>query len=420
MQDAAALLQPRNPFSPGPGLRPIFLAGRVDEQRAFARVLDKLLNKALEERSWTGNILITGEAGIGKTALLAEFRRLVLEHQFLWIGSAWTEAAAVAEKDVAERLMVDLAVALAPIVCSGGDEVRAGVSVLDDLHRIYNAEPGFASDRLKAVLGQVAEIISRAGRRGIVVAFDDAQNLADSTERQQFPLSLVCDVLANLQRRDPGCRFLLIMAGRPALPALLRDARNSTESMFQSLTLHRLTESETRDAIQETMARSGSTLTFPETVVACITEESKGHPFLIQYICRETFDAWLGTIGAGAVPFVPMREIAAKLDLDFFAPQWNRATGRQQIFLQVIATLEHAEGGFSLQDITSASHNLLRRPFTPSHAIQMLGHLTGKGLIHRNGRGAYCFAVPQLTGFIRRQAWNAAARRDEAAGAPLP
>ena len=104
----------------------------------------------------------------------------------------------------------------------------------------------------------------------------------------------------------------------------------------------------------------------------------------------------------------------AKLDLDFFAPRSNRATDRQQIFMQVIATLPNADSEFSIQEITSASRDILAKPFNPSHATQMLGHLAEKGLIYRNKRGSYCFAVPLLADYIRRQSWDPATRRDHA------
>ncbi len=182
--------------------------------------------------------------------------------------------------------------------------------------------------------------------------------------------------------------------------------------MFHTLLLDRLSEKETREAVLRPIEISKSTLTFAEKTIAKIIIESKGYPFLIQYICREVFDAWIGKITVGEAPSVPMMEITAKLDLDFFAPRWNRATDRQQVFMQVIATLEQADGEFAVQDITAASRELLKNPFNPSHATQMLGHLAEKGLIYRNRRGAYCFAVPLLASFIRRQSWDSATRRE--------
>jgi hypothetical protein len=79
--------------------------------------------------------------------------------------------------------------------------------------------------------------------------------------------------------------------------------------------------------------------------------------------------------------------------------------------MQVIATLPNANDEFSIQEITTASRDLLAKAFNPSHAMQMLAHLAEKGLIYRNRRGSYCFAVPLLADFIRRQSWDAATRR---------
>jgi hypothetical protein len=407
---------PHNPFFPGAGTKPLYLAGRSHEQGEFV--------KSLRERNLTQNILITGLRGVGKTVLLEELRPLAAQHGWLWTGNDFNEAAAVSEKDVATRLIVDLTKVLAPIISYRVNELPIGFTAkptskdrplaFDDLWNIYNTTPGFNSDKVKAVLEHVAKIIANAKIRGIVFAYDEAQNLADKKDREQFPLSLVCDVFSNLQKRDLGCQFLLVMTGLPTLVTHLNEARTYTERMFHTLLLDRLSESETRQAILQPIEIYKSTLKFSEQTVARIIEESRGYPFLIQYICREVFDAWIGRMTVGEAPSVPMKEITAKLDLDFFAPRWNRATDRQQIFMQVIATLEQADGEFSVQDITSASRHLLMRPFNPSHATQMLGHLAEKGLIYRNRRGAYCFAVPLLASFIRRQSWDAATRRPQA------
>jgi AAA ATPase domain len=405
---------PQNPFRPGAGTKPLYLAGRSHEQAEFV--------KALQQTNLTQNIIITGLRGVGKTVLLDQLKPLASQYGWLWTGNDWNEAAAVSEKDVATRLIVDLTTVLSPIVNYRIDELPFGFTnqstttdqrplKFDDLWEIYNSTPGFDSDKLKAVLENVARIISNAKIKGIVFAYDEAQNLADRKEKGQFPLSLVVDVFSNLQKRDLGCQFLLIMTGLPTLISNLNEARTYTERMFHTLVLDRLSEAETREAILQPIKISKSTLTFAEATIGRIVSESKGYPFLIQYICREVFDAWIGRMTTGEAPSVPMQEITAKLDLDFFAPRWNRATDRQQTFMQVIATLESSDGEFTIQDITAASRELLKKSFIPSHATQMLGHLSEKGLIYRNRRGSYCFAVPLLASYIRRQSWDAATRR---------
>lgn len=407
-------ITPQNPFRPGAGTKPLYLAGRSLEQKEFV--------KSLSEHNLTQNILITGLRGVGKTVLLESLRPLAAQHGWLWAENDWNEAASVSEKDVAIRLMVDLAKVLSTVVnykvnrkhIGFGNTTSPEIRPLgyEDLVNIYELTPGFTYDKLKAVLEFAATIITNANIRGIVFSYDEAQNLVDKRDREQFPLSLVCDVFSNLQKRDLGCQFLLVMTGLPTLITHLNQARTYTERMFHTLVLDRLSEIETREAIMKPIELSKSTLTFSTETVDVIANESKGYPFLIQYICREVFDAWIGRMTKGEAPSVPMAEITEKLDLDFFAPRWNRATDRQQIFMQVIATLPAADGEFSVQDITSASKRLLKQPFTASHATQMLGHLAEKGLVYRNRRGAYCFAVPLLAHFIRRQPWAAEVQQD--------
>jgi hypothetical protein len=411
------MLVPQNPFRPGPGTKPLYLAGRTNEQTEFVR--------ALNQSDLTQNILVTGLRGVGKTVLLDQLKPLASQHGWLWTGNDWNEAASVSEKDVATRLIVDLAAVLSPIVSYRVDELPMGFTgkattnarplKFDDLWHIYNTTPGFDSDKLKAVLEHVAMIIANAKIKGIVFAYDEAQNLADKKESGQFPLSLVVDVFSNLQKRNLGCQFLLVMTGLPTLITNLNEARTYTERMFHTFVLDRLSEDDTREAIVRPIEIAQSTLRFADTTIEKIVHESRGYPFLIQYICKEVFDAWIGRITVGEAPSVPMNEITAKLDLDFFAPRWNRATDRQQTFMQVIATLSSADGEFTIQEITAASRELLIKPFNPSHATQMLGYLADKGLIYRNKRGSYCFAVPLLAGFIRRQSWDSATRRDPTA-----
>jgi hypothetical protein len=54
------------PYKPGVGTRPPFLAGRDDQLRRFARLIEDYPEKR-------GNVRITGLRGVGKTVLLKEF-----------------------------------------------------------------------------------------------------------------------------------------------------------------------------------------------------------------------------------------------------------------------------------------------------------------------------------------------------------
>jgi hypothetical protein len=128
---------------------------------------------------------------------------------------------------------------------------------------------------------------------------------------------------------------------------------------------------------------------------------------------KEVFDAWIGKITKGLVPTASIPEILEKLDGDFFAPRWVRATDRQQQFMKVIAWLTESDEEFSVPEIVKASKQILKVGFNPSHAIQILQALAERGLIYRNRRGSYCFAVPLLAGFIERQPWDPDSLKEE-------
>jgi len=69
----------------------------------------------------------------------------------------------------------------------------------------------------------------------------------------------------------------------------------------------------------------------------------------------------------------------------------------------VVAQLPHCDGEFTVQEVVSRSREVLDKPFSPSHANQMLATLSEAGLIYKNRHGKYSFAVPLLGDFIRRQ-----------------
>jgi hypothetical protein len=182
--------------------------------------------------------------------------------------------------------------------------------------------------------------------------------------------------------------------------------------MFNVMQLERLDEKSACEAVVKPIELTKSPLTFADVTVQTIVHESGGYPYFIQFMCKEVFDAWIGKIQKGEAPSVPMGAIIAKLDQDFFAPRWQRASDRQQDFMKVIATLPNASDEFSVQDIVAASKQLLKKGFSSSHTHQMLSALTEKGLIYRNRRGSYFFAVPGLAGFVARQQWDPASLKN--------
>ncbi len=405
---------PQNPFRPGAGHMPPYLAGRETEKREFARLLD--------QESVMQNLVLTGLRGVGKTVLLETLKPIAIQKGWLWVGTDMSESTSVSEGTMATRLLTDLAVVTSNVVT--GDAPRVGFIpqpnnaplTLDyqGLCRIWEATPGLAADKLKVVLEGVWHYINPLGRRGIVFAYDEAQNLADHADKNEYPLSLLLDVFQSIQRKD--IRFMLALTGLPTLFPKLVEARTFSERMFHIVFLDRLDRTGTEEAIRGALIDSASPVHFADASVDAIYDFTLGYPYFIQYVCREVFDVWTQNIAAGEQPReIPMREIAQKLDTDFFAGRWARATDRQRDLLGVIAQLENCTSEFTVQEVAEGSAHLLNKPFSPSHINQMLVSLCNAGLVYKKNRwGKYSLAVPLLDGFIRRQLASLSKHTDDA------
>lgn len=406
---------PHNPFRPGAGHQPIYLAGRTAEQDAFREML--------RQRPVSQNAIVTGLRGVGKTVLLEMLKPLAQSSNWLWTGNDLSESVSLTEERIARRLAVDLSTLLSPLITMGETTLPVGFQstpvnltrplAFEDLWKVYEATPGLVLDKLQAVFACVSELIKDAPIQGIVFAYDEAQNLADHAARKEYPLSLLLDLFSYLQRKPREKSFMLVLTGLPTLFPKLNEARTYTERMFHVLQLGRLSPEDAHKAVVEPLAITRSPLRFSDVTVEQIVDMSGGYPYFIQFIGKEVFDAWIGRITKGNAPSVPLHEITEKLDQDFFAPRWARATDRQQQFMKVIATLSCAEDEFSVPEIVTASRRYLRNSFTPSHAVQILQALAERGLIYRNRRGAYCFAVPLLADFINRQPWDLSSLRTD-------
>ncbi|MFN2473607.1 MAG: hypothetical protein ABR588_06770 [Sphingomicrobium sp.] len=396
---------PLNPFRPGAGQQPVYLSGRTKEQDTFRQML--------KQNPVAQNAIVTGLRGVGKTVLLETLKPIAQNEGWLWTGNDLSESTSLSEDRVARRLVVDLATLLGSLIAvssvtpgfgfGAGDYFENRPLSFDDLWSVYDRTPGLTIDKIKSVFATVADLIKSVTIKGIVFAYDEAQNLADHALTKEYPLSLVLDLFSSLQRSGYEKQFMLVLTGLPTLFPKLNESRTYTERMFHVMHLDRLNDDDAREAVVEPLRITNSSLGFATQTVDIIVKMSGGYPYFIQFMGKEVFDAWIGKITQGEAPSAPMEEILEKLDQDFFAPRWVRATDRQQQFMKVISTLTNSEEEFSVPDISKASRDVLRSGFTPSHAVQILTALAERGLIYKNRRGAYCFAVPLLSRFIERQ-----------------
>lgn len=389
-----------NPFRPGAGHMPRYLAGRQHEQSEFQELL--------AQRLILKNLILTGLRGVGKTVLLETFKPLAIRAGWLWVGTDLSEQASVSEEALAIRLLTDLSVVTSGITLTVEDKKRAGFRNATTtiawsyatLRKMYDEAPGLVSDKLKFVLENVRVAVDGIGKQGIVFAYDEAQNLSDNSRKDRFPLSLLLDVFQSIQKK--GVPFMLVLTGLPTLSPKLVEARTYSERLFHVIFLKRLKDEAAREAIVKPIEDSNCPLRFDEKSIDTICNMSGGYPYFIQFIGKEVYDRFIQQIAASEPPKVPVQEIIRKLDGDFFAGRWANVTDRQRDLLITVAGMPNGDREFMVQDIVQASKTT-SKPFSSSHVSAILSSLQDAGLIYRNRHGKYRFAVPMFGQFILRQ-----------------
>ena len=321
-----------NPFRPGAGHHPPYLAGRHAEREEFLRLLGQ--STILE------NMVLTGLRGVGKTVLLDSFKPLAMSRGWVWVGTDLSESTSISEHNMAIRLCTDLSPVTSSLVVETEEVRRVGfVADTDQVSRtltyqalieIYKHIPGLSLDKIKGVLEIAWRALSKEQNiRGIIFAYDEAQNLTDQSAKDQFPLSLLLDCFQSLQRK--GLPLMLVLTGLPTLFPKLVEARTFSERMFRVVFLQSLNESESEEAIRKPVEEDAKCpVRLSDDSVNTIINMSGGYPYFIQFICREVYDAFIPMIDKGESASVPAAEIEQKLDTDFFAGRWARASDRQR------------------------------------------------------------------------------------------
>jgi type II secretory pathway predicted ATPase ExeA len=380
---------------------PPYLAGREGEYAEFDRLLEQ--DEILE------NLVLTGLRGVGKTVLLETFKSRALEQGWVWASADLSESASISEAALAERIIADLALITSSMtVADPSRRQGAGFAASplevplshEVLVGVYRRTPGLVADKIKATLEFAWEHLREQDEHRVVFAYDEAQNLSDHAANEQFPLSVLLDVFQSIQKK--GIPFMLVLAGLPTLFPKLVDARTYAERMFRVLTLTKLTDEESREAILKPIEVAACPVRLTPESVEVIVHESAGYPYFIQFIGREVYDVFIRQHADEEKKLVPIEAIQRKLDADFFAGRWARITDRQRELLWVVAHLDHADEEFTILELTERAKTLLPKPFSPSNASQMLTGLAERGMIYRNRFGKYSFAVPLLGRFIIR------------------
>jgi hypothetical protein len=390
-RSASAVLA--NPFRPGNGVAPPYLAGR---DRLLAEFERFLAEPHPPHPNWT----LTGIRGTGKTVLLGEFASRGERAGWLCLERELGDRHRTEDRLVeAVQADCDALIRRCDAIAGIGQAVERGLRYLRPrrvsvgelgVEPAYELEPREPVEALTEALAELDRALVDAGRPGALLLYDEASVLADDRRREQYPLSSLLAAIGRVQREAPRVR--IVLCGLPTLTLNLKRARTYAERMFRQIVIANLERGDAWDAIGIPLAGSGRS--FDLGLIGDIVEQTEGYAYFIQFVA-----SFLSSrVPKATVEHADYRALEPtllhELDLAFFEDRYAVAGPAGQRVLDAMA--RHG-GRVSALDIRRAM------PDTPN-VDQVVARLLERGLIYRPSRGRYDFALPLFRSYLRRRA----------------
>lgn len=379
-----------NPYKPGAGMIPLFLAGRDIELDYAGTVLESMKNNTS-----TRSVIYIGLRGVGKTVLLnsieeiADEKDIVYEHieadskvNFITqlISTSQTLARKISAKEKAKKFIDDI---LETLKClSVSFDVNDGsvtFSMTERERELYKV-----NDLSKSLTDVIVALgkAAKATETPIVIFIDEIQYL------KKDQISALAAALHRVNQLNYP--ITIIGAGLPQTRRLFGDAKSYSERLFEYREIGNLDNDSARDAI--IMPLEGN-VKIEDDVVNKIIDMTEGYPYFIQEICNILFD-----ISEDVISMKFMEEAKQlyfkRLDEGFYRVRYERCSKREQEF--IFAMIECGELPCTISNIAENMKSEVKQI-----SVFRAG-LISKGIIYATSYAELDFTVPKFAEFVKR------------------
>lgn len=379
-----------NPYRPGAGLMPTYLAGRDEDIENVTQMFE-----ALTMNMPTQSIIFSGLRGVGKTVLInslqkiAEDKEIFCKHieveernDFISQIAACSQAflRKVSTKEKFKHLIQKPLDAIKALVISfDPDDNTFSFSLQErELYKSVNLTQG-----LTDVFTTVGETAYKAG---IPICFfiDEIQYMK--------PKELGSLISALHRTNQLGYPVMIIGAGLPKIYKMLSDERSYSERLFLYKEIGSLTEEQSRKAIEIPAQKFG--ITYTDEAINQIISITKGYPFFIQQMCQVVYkNAVEEEIECNCVEN-SMEEFYKLLDVGFFKVRYERCADSDKKF--IFAMVQCGELPCTISNVAKNLNKSVNSVSTTR------AQLISKGIIYPIRYRELDFTVPEFSGYIER------------------
>lgn len=387
-----------NPYRPGAGLMPMYIAGRDEDIKSVTEMFN-----ALSMNIPTPSIVFSGLRGVGKTVLINKLqsiaeekdifcRHIEVEERNDFISQIATCSQAflrkVSTKEKFKHLIQKPLDAIKSLVISFDVEDSTFSLSLQE-RELYKSNS--LTQSLTEVFVSIGETAYRT-ETPICFFVDEIQYM-----KQKELGSLI----AALHRTNQlGYPIMIVGAGLPKIYKMLSEEKSYSERLFVYKEIGLLTYEQSFKAIEEPVKKFG--VSYTKEAINDIINITKGYPFFIQQFCQIVYNNVNDKIIQKMDIEKNVDEFFEVLDIGFFRVRYERCSDGEKKF--IFAMAKCGELPCTISNI-SKQLNKKVRTISPTRA-----QLINKGIIFSVRHSELDFTVPEFDNYIRRldeyQQWN--------------
>lgn len=379
-----------NPYRPGAGLMPVYIAGRDEDIQNVSQMFD-----ALTMDIPTQSIIFSGLRGVGKTVLInklqsiAEEKGIFCKHieieerndfisQIAECSQAFLRT--VSAKEKFKHLIQKPLEAIKSLVVSFNPEDNSFSLSMQD-RELY------VSNNLTQTLTEVFSTIGETAQKTeIPICF-----FID--EIQYMKQNQLGSLIAALHRANQlGYPIMIIGAGLPKIYKMLSDEKSYSERLFMYKKIDSLTDEQSEKAIEEPAKKFN--IIYAHEATNKIVEITKGYPFFIQQLCKIVYDKTNKDVIELSDVENCIDEFLSSLDERFFKSRYERCAESDKKF--IFAMVECGELPCTISNVA------LNLNKTVGSISTTRAQLISKGIIYPVRYKELDFTVPEFSGYIQR------------------
>ena len=379
-----------NPYRPGAGLMPVYIAGRDEDIQNVDQMFE-----ALTLNIPTQSIIFSGLRGVGKTVLInklqsiAEDRGILCKH--IEIEERNDFISQIAECSQSFLRKVSTKEKFRHLVQKPLEAIKSLVVSFNPGENIFSLSMQdrdlYLSNNLTQSLTDVFTTIGETAQKTetpICFFIDEIQYMKQNQ---------LGSLIAALHRTNQlGYPVMIVGAGLPKIYKMLSDEKSYSERLFVYKQVDSLTYEQSKKAIEEPVRKFH--VSYTENAIKKIVEITKGYPFFIQQLCQIVYKRTDSSVIEYSDVDQGIDEFLKMLDDGFFRSRYERCAESDKKF--IFAMVKCGELPCTISNVAKNLHKSV------SSISTTRAQLISKGIIYPVRYKELDFTVPEFSGFIQR------------------